>query len=224
MSGDEFVYLMPGSWFELKNINHDKTYPFDINALKNEILNQVNSRSEKLSFIDLTFGAMYRKNTVEDIIFYLDNEKFNTIAKLLQNEKRHPIITFHGTSLTAVNSILASGYIVPGSRDKKKSDVIVSKKHGSAYGIGIYSSPFFDKAMNYTKPIDTKYVYILINMVFLGVMKMIPPGGSYTDFKPPVNGVYADGSNTRVVYGLEQLVSANSERIVPVAVMKIKIE
>ncbi|XWV25591.1 hypothetical protein QJ856_gp0163 [Tupanvirus deep ocean] len=220
---NEFVYLMPGSWFELKNINHDKTYPYDIDAFKNEILNQVNSSAEKLSFIDLTFGARYRKNTVEDIIFHLDQTKFDTIAKMIQGEKRHPIITFHGTSLTSVNSILATGYIVPGN-GKKKTGTIVTKKHGSAYGIGVYSSPFFDKAMYYTTAVDAKYVYVLVNMVFLGVMKMIPPGGSHTDFKPPVNGVYADGSNTRIVYGLEQLVSADSERIIPLAVMKIKIE
>ena len=50
----EFMYLMPGNWFELKNIINDKTYPFDETMFRTEILNQVNSRTEKLSFINNT--------------------------------------------------------------------------------------------------------------------------------------------------------------------------
>ena len=44
----EFIYLMPGNWFELRNINQEKTVPFDIEMLKEEILNQVNNRSDNL--------------------------------------------------------------------------------------------------------------------------------------------------------------------------------
>jgi hypothetical protein len=219
---DKFMYLMPGNWFELKNINLNKSFPYDINMLKEEILSQVNNRADKLSFINLTFGKKYGKSVVEEIIFYLDENKFSGMIEMQKSEKRHPIITFHGTSSDAVKSILANGYIVP-SCGKKKTDMIVKKVHGSAYGIGIYSSPHFDKSMCYTVPDNVKYVYVLINMVFLGVMKMIPPCGVIVDNKPPVNGVYLDGSNTRIVYGLDQLVSANPNKIFPVAVMKISV-
>ena len=216
----DFIYLVPGNWFELKNINKDKVCPFDIDMLKEEILNQVNDRSEKLSFVNIEFGSAYGKNTIEDIEFHLDKNKFNQMAKLLITEKRHPIITFHGTSLDSVKSILANGYIIPGV---DKSNVIVTKTHGSAYGIGIYTSPFFGKAMHYTNPDNAKYVYILINMVLPGILKLIPQIMNMVDMKAPVNGCYFDGANTRIVYGLEQLVSADSSRVIPVAVMKINI-
>lgn len=207
---------MPGNWFELKNTNTDKTVPYDIEMLKEEITNQVNNRSEKLNFIDISFGKKYKKNTVDDIKFHLDENKFAQIANMLQSETRHPIITFHGSSHDAVKSIIDGGYIIPGTGKIKKT-------HGSAYGNGVYSSPFFDKAMYYTCATNTKCVYILINMVFLGKMKMIPPSNSLTDFSKPVNGVYKDGSNTRIVYGLEQLICADSQRIIPVAIMEINI-
>ena len=228
----EFIYLVPGNWFELKNLNKKKAIPFDINALKDEILNQVNNRSDKLSFIDITFGSKYVNKSVDSIEFYLDQDKFNLIAEILSKETRHPIITFHGTSLKSVESILRTGYFIPGlnknldknlnkNLDKKAVDSI-RVAHGSAYGIGVYSSPFFDKAMYYTTP-DNKYVYMLINLVFLGKMKLIPPHGTCTNFGAPVNGIYADGSNTRIVYGLEQLITAESNRVIPIAVMKISI-
>ena len=212
---------MPGNWFELKNINPDKIYPYSMDSFKEEILNQVNSRSEKLELINSSFGSKRNNNIVESITFHLDDKKFSSMINMLADEKRHPIITFHGTSLEAVNSILATGYIIPGS-GKNKMDVII-KTHGSMYGTGIYSSPFFDKAMQYTTATTAKYVYILINVVFLGTMKLIPPNTKLTDFKLPINGKYSDNSNTRIVYGLEQLISADSEKIIPIAVMKIKI-
>lgn len=215
----EFIYLMQGNWFELKNINREKTVPFDLDMLKAEILNQVESRSDKLSFIDITFGSKYSKKSVDSIDFYLDKEKFNLLATMLENETRHPIITFHGTSLKSVTSILEHGYIIP---QLASHNGLARAAHGAAYGIGVYSSPFFDKASYYTTP-DNKHVYILINLVFLGKMKLIPPGRVCTDFKAPVNGIYADGSNTRIVYGMEQLITADASRVVPLAVMKISI-
>ena len=220
----EFIYLVPGNWFELRNINIDKIYPFDIDEFQREILNQVNSRSDKLSFIDIAFGKKYSNNTIENIDFYLDKNKFNNITELISGEIRHPIITFHGTSnLNAVNSILENGYIIPGVKDPNKN-IVIKRTHGSVYGIGIYSSPFFDKAMCYTTPDKIKYVYVLVNIVILGKFKLIPPDGSQTLYhNPPTNGCYSDGSNTRIVYGLEQLVCADPKRIIPIAVMKISI-
>jgi hypothetical protein len=217
----EFIYLVPGNWFELKNINKEKVCPYDIDMLKNEIINQITSRSDKLSFINLTFGSSHTK-TEENIEFYLSDEKFQSMIKILESESRHPIITFHGTTYQAVQSILENGYVVPGLNDTK-TDVIVKRTHGAAYGIGVYTSPFFDKAMQYTTTHNDKCVYILINMLFPGKIKLIPPGGIGTDFKKPINGTYADGSNTRIVYGLEQIITADAGKVIPIAVMKISI-
>jgi len=222
-NNSEFIYLMPGNWFELKNINSEKTCPYDIDNLKQEILNQVSTRSDKLGFINISFGTKYAKTNIDNITFHLDKKKFHQIADSLSSETRHPIITFHGTnSLDTVNSILKHGYIIPDSND---TNVVIHKTHGSAYGIGIYSSVFFDKSLSYTTPDHTKNVYILINIVFLGVMKMIPPNGKLgVDNKKPVNGKYSDGSNTHVVFGLDQLVSADPMKIIPIGVMKINIQ
>ena len=219
----DFLYFVPGNWFELKNISVDKTYPYDIETLKEEILNQVNDRSEKLSFINITIGSKYAKTTIESIDFYLDKEKFNNIKKIVSGEIRHPIITFHGTSnLNTVKSILKSGYIIPGSDDSIQSGIKMA--HGSVHGIGVYSSPFFNKAIYYTTPDKIKYVYVLINICILGKAKLIPPSSqTYFDHKAPINGCYSDGSNTRIVYGLDQIVSADSNRIIPLAIMKISI-
>lgn len=213
----DFIYLMPGNWLELRNINMDKTYPYDIETLKTEILSQVNNRTDKLSFIDSIFNNKY--NVTEEITFYLDKSKFLTMIDMIKAEKIHPIITFHGTSLAAVNSILESGYVIPTIKNDK--NIVITKKHGSMYGTGVYSSPFFGKSMGYTITDDTKCVYVIINLVFLGKMKLIPPISSQNIKDIPKNGSYQDGSNTRIVFGLEQLVCSDCERIIPIAVMKI---
>ena len=194
----EFMYLIPGNWFELKNLIAAKTYPYDIGTFKTEILSQVNSRAEKLSFINNSIGVRYTNAKIIDITFYLDNNKFNSMANILSLEKRHPVITFHGTSsFDTVKSILEHGYIIPGITNIK-TGIMVHKAHGSIYGIGVYSSPFFDKANCYTTPDKDGYVYILINIVFLGIARLVSNGMQDIDHKAPINGKYSDGINTRL--------------------------
>lgn len=218
----EFIYLMPGNWFEIKNIDADKTHPFDLENLQVEISNQINNRNEKLDFINISFGNGRGKNIVEETIFHLNDSKFAVMSKILSTEKRHPIITFHGTSLVAVDSILANGYVIP---QLTKNKEIVKVANGANYGVGIYTSPFYDMVLRYCRESASKYVYVLVNIVFLGVIKLIPPNcaNNLTDYSVPVDGVYADGSNTRIVYGLEQIISADSSKVFPVAILKIKI-
>jgi hypothetical protein len=220
----EFIYLMPGNWFETKNIDTDKTCPFDLENFKAEMTNQINNRNEKLDFINISFSGGAGHNIIEEILFHLDETKFSTMAKILTTEKRHPIITFHGTNLDAAKSILANGYVIP--QLNKNNNVSVKVSNGALYGIGVYTSPFYDKALYYCRNKTTKYVHILVNMVFLGVMKLIPPNNSLlrTNYSAPINGVYADGSNTRIVYGLEQIISADPNKVFPIAILKIKVE
>jgi len=204
-----WIYLQPGNWFELKSINDKKTQPYDVDALEAEIMNQYLSKSENLSQIDISFGQVYKNSTVEDISININDEKFSKILDILKSETRHPIITFHGTSsLDIVNSILETGYLIPGDNNKLRV------AHGTVYGRGIYSSPHFDKALAYTKPDNSAYVYILINMTFLGKVQLIPPGQSIKNIDKSVE--------TKVVFGLEQLVSTNTNKIIPVGVIKIK--
>lgn len=211
----EFIYLIPGNWFELKNIIANKTTPYDLQMFKDEILLQVNNRAEKLSFIDLKHGTPYPNAIVEHISVHFDNKKFKQIAKILEKEQRHPMITFHGTKPESVDSIIAHGYQIPGKNKLAKL------ANGSAYGIGIYSSPFFEKANYYARPDDKGYIYILINLLFPGKAKLISPGEHDIDRNHPINGCYDNGFNTRIVYGLDQIVTADPNRIIPIAVMKI---
>lgn len=221
----EFIYLQPGNWFELKNIKQEKLMPYEIDSLQQEVLDQVTNRSSKLDFINIHFGSVYTKKIIENITFHLDKKKFTTINSMLASESkpaRHPIITFHGTtSLNVVNSILDQGYIIPGL-DKNNH---IKAKHGAAYGIGVYTSPHLDKCLYYTQADNTGYVYVLINLTFLGKMKLIISGikDENTNVTKIVNGAYPDGFNTRIVSGLEQLISADPNRVIPIAVMKIKI-
>ena len=209
--------LNSGNWFELKSFNKEKSQPYDLFSLQKEIFEQINSREKNLEFINITFGKRYTRTELTDIEFHLTENQLKNFSNKMQSEKMHPIITFHGTSdPKTVESIFKSGYLIPGTGSVKKA-------HGSAYGNGIYSSPHFDKAIYYTKPDEIKTVYVLVNLVFLGRMKLIPPGGLGIDHVEPINGAYSDGTNTRIVYGLEQLVCADSSRIVPVGVMKIKV-
>lgn len=217
----EFIYLMPGNWFELKNINKDKIQPYDLNMLKSEILQQINSRAEKLDFINSFLNYDNQNATVENITFNLDKDRFNKIAKVLSKETRHPIITFHGTKPDAVESIFKHGYIIPGDNGMP---TMVKKAHGAAYGTGIYSSPFFNKANYYATPDANGYIYIIVNILFPGKAILIPPLHTPNIQKGrPTQGFYPDGTNTRIVYGLEQIISADPDRIIPIAVMKIKI-
>ena len=211
------INLMPGNWFELKNIDISKCESYNLSQFKSEILNQISNRAEKLDIIVSNYTS--KKIESEDITFHIDKDKFKNLIQYQNKDTRHPIITFHGTSLQAVESILKNGYIIS---NLNSTNIVVKAATGSLYGTGVYSSPFFDKAMYYTKPANDKYVYILVNMLFLGTMKMIPPARQYTNFTVPINNTYADGSNTRVVYGLDQIISADTNRVIPIAVIKIK--
>lgn len=212
-----FIYLVPGNWFEIKNLKTDKVWPYDFEAFKAEVLNQVSNRSEMLGFIKSNYGSHYGANNkfVENVIFHLDEEKFEQLAAQAASEKCHPILTFHGTSPAATDAILETGYRIP------QMTKGVKVAHGAMYGVGVYTSPFFDKAISYVgQQPQQQGVALLINMVFLGTVKMIPPGGK-VDNKVPVGGIHSDGSHTRVVFGLDQLMTSDPIRVVPIAVVEV---
>ena len=51
-----------------------------------------------------------------------------------------------------------------------------------------------------------------------------PPHGFLPkSFGQPIGGAYSDGCHTRIVYGLDQIISASVDRVVPIAVMKINV-
>jgi hypothetical protein len=211
------LMLCEGNWFELKNFRKENSRPYDLESLVSEIQTQVDSRKDNLKFIDINFHKQYQNVVTEEIKWNLSLEQFQRICTNYPDEKVHPIITFHGTTDSkVVENIFRIGYIVPGTNG-------IRIAHGSAYGNGVYSSPHFDKAMYYTKP-DGSHVYVLINLVFPGKTKLVPPAASgFVDRSNPVGGTFADGTHTRIVYGLEQLVTADADRVVPIGVMKLKI-
>lgn len=211
---ETYMYLMPGDWYQLKNIDHSKTFPYNLQTLQQEIVNQINSNADKLEFIRQSMNFPTKRGLKYEIDFHLDQTKFNLMADLLVGEKRHPIITFHGTNIAATNAIISNGYAIAGLEGG------VRIANGAVYGKGVYSSPFYDKATYYARN-DNGVVHILVNMMFLGVIKMIPASNSMTNLSDPVDGLFSDGSNTRVVYGLDQIICASSQRVIPVAVIHV---
>jgi len=211
MDTHDFVYLIPGNWFELRTINKSKTQPYDMQMLQDEVLNQVVTRSEKLSVINVAYAQTYSSANIEDINIELTSERFGRIAEFLETESRHPIVTFHGTTKSnVVDSILSGGYIIPGKENGKGIRAI----HGTAYGSGVYSTPHLDKALHYTQRDTESYVYVLINLVMMGSAVLLPP----TAHKSADSNI-----DTKIVHGLDQLISTDSSRIIPIGVMKIKV-
>lgn len=208
----EFIYLKKGNWFELSIFNPNKNSHqydlFDIQTLQEEVLNHILTSSEKLSIINVSYGKKYQKSEIIDITMSLRPDRFDIIKEFLQTEKRHPIVTFHGTTkFDVVQKIMEEGYIIAGKSSKVK--VI----HGSAYGTGVYSTPHIDKALQYTH-IDNDHVYVLINFVLLGNVIMIGDTGN-TDDKL---------ADTKIVYGLDQIISKKRERIIPMGYLTLRVK
>jgi hypothetical protein len=211
---EPLISLVPGNWFELKPYLINASQPYTLDMLRGEIYTQVASHEKKLDFIAVKYPKKYAKPVMEDIIITMDEVKFKQAIELIPNEKYHPMITFHGTtSVDIMDNINKVGYVLPGEIDPTSGKRIAAS-HGAAYGSGVYTSPHFDKALYYTHPTAT-HAYMLVNLVFPGLVKMIDP-------KTLLTG--SDGGKfTRIVYGLDQIISFESKRVIPVGVAHIKI-
>lgn len=201
---------MPGNWFELKNKDNDKLVPLGLEEFKRQVTEQINGRSLFLDNINSHWNHKARK--VNDISFILDEERFQRLIDLNENETRHPIITFHGTNANATAAILRDGYRAPGVNGGRQA-------HGSMYGPGVYSSHFVDKACCYVLG-NRGGIELIVNLLFLGTVKMIPVS-MHGGRGAPKNGIYPDNSNTHVVFGLDQVISADPERVVPIATLRL---
>lgn len=203
-------------WYELQTYKKENTIDFDIDNFKIKLCDHISLRNDKLNFINVSFYNLYPKYNISNIIYDITDEKYNRICNMIDGEKYHPILSFHGTtSLDIVNSILAKGYIIPGTIDNS-----VKKSHGSIYGNGVYTSPHFDKAFGYSKINKDKKLYVLFNFVFVGKMRMIPPGNKENSIS---NGVFDDGCHTHIVFGLEQIISTDPSKVIPLGYLEIDI-
>lgn len=199
----EFIYLIPGNWFELKNIIIEKTIPYDEDSFIIELSKQIKSSEENLSVINAHYPII--NTNTKNIEFYLSEEKFSTIASILQSEKAHPIITFHGTSLQSAQSIIKNGYNLPGENGVKSIN-------GLAHGKGIYSTPFYQKAMSYAVSNNhSNIIALVVNILFLGKAKMMAQGS-----------INNDCIDTKILYGMDQFVTINPQRIIPLAIIRIE--
>lgn len=151
--------------------------------------------------------SSYSDATIKSIKYYLSDETFAKLISLNEQETYHPIITFHGTNAKARRAILLEGYKAPGINGGKSA-------HGAIYGPGVYTSHFLHKASSYGEKT------LLINIVFLGKVKLIEP--TPKPVSAPKNGFYSDGVNTRIVYGLDQVVSGDPSRVVPIGLVTIQ--
>jgi hypothetical protein len=211
----EFIYLRNDiCWFgmnQLKPSDKDNKFPYDIDSFQNEVIKQISVRDKTLDQIKVKFSERYPEKLFDhEITFHLTEHKFQHIASLIPDEKLHPILAFHGSSPSCINNIIDNGYDMPGTGHVKR--------HGN-FGCGIYTSPFFDKANNYSIQDTGKNIYLIVNLVLPGKHRMI--SDISTHYPDPVNGVHGDGSNTHIIYGISEIISADSNRVVPIATIKI---
>jgi hypothetical protein len=209
----DFVPLVQGNWFELKPYQLKLTQPYMIDNLKTEITEQVKNHDKKLDFIDVKYPKLYANAQIEDIKIDITKDRFDQIVNLASSEKFHPMLTFHGTTdMDVIHKIIKYGYLLPGDIDPETGNKI-TVKHGRMFGHGIYTSPHFDKALYYSYR-DATYVYMLVNLIFVGKIKMIS-----SDFRLD-NEINAD---TNIVFGLDQIISKDPKRVIPVGTIRIKI-
>lgn len=193
---------MKGNWFELRN----KVSSQLVEMSREEFIDYVTEQVSSCKHLLQDIKSYYRNMSVKSIDYRLTDQVWEKLIALNENEVRHPIITFHGTSAEAREAILNEGYKAPGINGGKRS-------HGAMYGPGVYTSHFLHKASTYGEKT------LLVNIVFLGKAKLIAPYSGAV--KAPVNGVYPDGVNTRIVFGLDQVVSGDPERVVPIGLVTI---
>jgi hypothetical protein len=217
----DYVNLMPGNWFTLRKMNLQKSEPYDIDKLQAEILNHIANREEKMEdFGDAARQFMFDKRRIQAVEIKLDEVKFKRIAEIMETETNHPIFTFHGTVSNAIDSILENGYILQG--DKNSKQMLKRVIDSGWYGRGIYSSPHIAAAAAYTAPDSKGLSYILINLLFLGVTKLISPNHDRSDGEIANEGFFKDGSNTRVIYGFSEMVTARPKCMIPIGYVVIK--
>jgi hypothetical protein len=211
----DYVNLMPGNWFTLRKMNLQKSEPYDLDRLQNEILNHIANREEKMEEFHGTQKELYfDKSKIKAVELKLDEKKFNRICEIMELETNHPILTFHGTIANAIDSILENGYILQG--DKNSGKLLKRVVDSGWYGRGVYSSPHIGAAMPYAHPDGNGNYYILINLLFLGVTKLIAPEHDRSDGEIAQEGFFKDNSNTRVVYGFTEMVTARPKCMIPV--------
>lgn len=193
---------MKGNWFELRTKKEHLLETMGKQAFQEYIADQVTKCEHLLNDIN----SMHRQLAVSKIEINISDELFQRMIQVNDTEKMQPIITFHGTNSNAMAKILQEGYKAPGINGGTRA-------HGDMYGPGVYSSHFLSKAAAY----GTKT--LLINIIFLGKVKLI---NSRLDGSP-VNGVYPDGTNTRIVFGLDQVISGDPNRVFPVGLVSVTI-
>lgn len=199
------IKLSKTNWFVLQTKSN--AVDMTLEEMQEIITEQLRSCDTLLN--DIRSGHSNRRK-IKNITFDVDDSKFSSMIELNEAEDRHPIITFHGTSKAATKSILQGGYKAAGINGGKVA-------HGQMYGPGVYSSHFLSKANSYAGGTNT----LIINVVFLGKIKLIPSFGSVSSTLPK-NGVYNDGSNTRVVFGLDQIICADPARVIPIGTVTLQ--
>jgi hypothetical protein len=116
-------------------------------------------------------------------------------------------VAFHGTEETNITKIVKDGFLVPGSRPEGAGAIHRSQR-GATWGLGIYSSPRVETALNYGPQ------RILMCAVILGSIhrcsKMCP-------YQPPKSG-----SDSHMSPNSAEWVLFDSSQIVPLCVLHVR--
>ena len=219
--GDTFLFLHAGSnWSTMDHMTSgdERLFPYDSVSLQEEITRQLQDRHMNTGMFAYSKSLGSIKFD-EKIDFRITEEKMDRMQMFLADEKIHPIITFHGTNIEKAESIFENGYLIPGCA---KNKVKVRVANGQVYGPGVYTTLFHGMAARYARPDGTSYSYVLVNLIFPGKFKLIPDKPTGTREPVPTDGVFKDGTNTKIIFGLSQFICADPDRVVPLALMAIK--
>ena len=198
------------SWLVLNHLNTGERKEFTIPELEQELIKQINERYESTDFFQNNYKNC-KSGSKESYEFHIDKLMIAKMNSLLQDEKMHPILTFHGTEKDICYKIIEMGYRVPGKDG-------VKIRHGNAWGPGIYTSPFFDFASNYAGRGKIEK-YHLINLVFLGKHKMI---GTRDNIRI-VDDRFTNNTDTKIIFGYSQVISSDTNRVFPLGIMKLSL-
>lgn len=165
------------------------------------------------------------KFIVKDMKCVIDDIKFKKMVEISKKikSKYPPILTLHGTTSTNnINSIVKHGYIMPYDLHPD-TGYTLGMSHGNVYGDGIYTTQDFETAWWFSFNDESKSLYLLINLVFLGDADYVY---EYNDgLTVPIDEVYyGDTKNyhTKIMPNVNKILSASPKYVFPIYICELE--
>ena len=190
-------------WFQLTQFSERNQQLYNYAAFCELIEKQVLTHLQTDLFTNQTQNYFNNRLSVQNLQVTINERQFDEILRRqTEDHTLFPMITFHATqNVSKVNSILASGYVVPGEQHLTLG-YTVRMQNGNLYGDGIYSSPNFQTAQWFSFLDQHVSIQVIINLVFIKRFKIV----HFCDFEniPSLNGgvyyeYYDENNNNNTV-------------------------